>query len=303
MDYRHKPLEWGPFWTPIGGPFWTPIDTTATRDVPVAVGWSRDGYTIRELAQELLALETVRAERAELNGDAVARREVNARIARVAADLEERVRQAFLFAEWKAASSSAYEATLTIPQDAGLAGLNAVASSLADSRYPHSPRLHNELLNRIKASSNAIAAQKALLKAMVDGLGQARLGIVGYPAHGGLYASLLEATGLYQAVTDARPARIGSPIHARVTRLNSGRCGRRPTISSDRPARRVRICATCSTCGRPLLMACATGCFAASGKRTECFSRPVEISLMVSRSANSTVGGSAIQSPPRKASM
>ena len=176
---------------------------TATQDVPVAVGWSRDGYTIRELAQELLALETVRAERAELNGDAVARREVNARIARVAADLEERVRQAFLFAEWKAASSSGYEATLTIPQDAGLAGLNAVASSLADSRYPHSPRLHNELLNRIKPSSNAIAAQKALLKAMVDGLGQERLGIIGYPAHGGLYASLLEGTGLYQAEADA----------------------------------------------------------------------------------------------------
>ena len=79
---------------------------TATGDVPVAVGWSRDGYTIRELAQELLALETVRAERAELNGDAVARREVNARIARAAADLEERVRQAFLSAEWKAASYS-----------------------------------------------------------------------------------------------------------------------------------------------------------------------------------------------------
>ena len=175
---------------------------TATREVPVAVGWSRDGYTIRELAQELLALETVRAERAELNGDAVARREVNARIARVAADLEERVRQAFLFAEWRAATSSGHEATLTIPQDAGLAGLNAVASSLADNRYPHSPRLHNELLNRIKPSSNAIAAQKALLKAMVDGLGQARLGILGYPAHGGLYASLLEATGLYQAAPD-----------------------------------------------------------------------------------------------------
>lgn len=177
---------------------------SATGDVPVAVGWSRDGFTIRELAQELLALETVRAERAELNGDAVARREVNARIARAAADLEERVRQAFLSAEWKAASDSAPDATLTIPQDAGLAGLNAVASTLADSRYPHSPRLHNELLNRIKPSSNAIAAQKALLKAMVEGLGQDRLGIIGYPAHGGLYASLLEATGLYQPATDER---------------------------------------------------------------------------------------------------
>jgi hypothetical protein len=177
---------------------------TATCDVPVAVGWSRDGYTIRELAQELLALETVRAERAELNGDAVARREVNARIARAAADLEERVRQAFLSAEWKAAPDCGSDATLTIPQDAGLAGLNAVASTLADCRYPHSPRLHNELLNRIKPSSNAIAAQKALLKAMVDGLGQDRLGIVGYPAHGGLYASLLEATGLYRFATDER---------------------------------------------------------------------------------------------------
>jgi hypothetical protein len=175
---------------------------SATGDVPVAVGWSRDGYTIRELAQELLALETVRAERAELNGDAVARREVNARIARAAADLEERVRQAFLSAEWKAVSDRGQDGTLTIPQDAGLAGLNAVASSLADSRYPQSPRLHNELLNRIKPSSNAIAAQKALLKAMVDGLGRDRLGIVGYPSHGGLYSSLLEATGLYQVATD-----------------------------------------------------------------------------------------------------
>jgi hypothetical protein len=38
---------------------------------------------------------------------------------------------------------------------------------------------------------------------MVDGLGQERLGILGYPAHGGLYASLLESTGLYQAALDA----------------------------------------------------------------------------------------------------
>ena len=174
----------------------------AAADVPVAVGWSRDGYTIRELARELLALEAVRAERAELNGDDVARREVNARIARASVDLEDRVRQAFLCADWKAKSDSAQDAVLAMPPEAGLAGLNAVASTLADRRYPKSPRLHNELLNRIKPSSNAIAAQKALLKAMAEGVGQERLGIVGYPAHGGLYASLLEGTGLYRARTD-----------------------------------------------------------------------------------------------------
>jgi hypothetical protein len=167
-------------------------------DVPVAVGWSRDGYTIRELARELLALESVRAERAELNGDAVARREVNARIAHASADLEERLRQAFQSAEWKAKFGLADNAAPPSLQSAGFAGLNAVASTLADLRYPQSPRLQNELLNRIKPSSNAIAAQKALLKAMVEGIGQDRLGIVGYPAHGGLYASLLEQTGLYR---------------------------------------------------------------------------------------------------------
>ncbi len=169
----------------------------ASGDVPLAVGWSRDGFTIRELAHELLALESVRTERAELNGDPVARREVNARIARTAADIEERVRQAFLSAEWRASYGNGPCTTLTIPLDAGLAGLNAIASTLADRRYPESPRMHNELLNRIKPSSNAVAAQKALLKAMVEGLGQERLGIVGFPAHGGLYVSLLEATGLY----------------------------------------------------------------------------------------------------------
>lgn len=171
----------------------------ATGDVPVAVGWSPHGSMILGLARELLALEAVRAERAELNGDAVARREVNARIARAAAELEERVRQGFLSAQWKAANPTGPGTALRIASESGFAGLNVIASALADRRYPQCPRLHNELLNRIKPSSNAIAAQKALLKAMIEGLGQERLGIVGFPAHGGLYVSLLEATGLYSA--------------------------------------------------------------------------------------------------------
>ena len=43
---------------------------------PIAVGWSRDNITIREASIELLALESVRTGRSELNGDSVARREV-----------------------------------------------------------------------------------------------------------------------------------------------------------------------------------------------------------------------------------
>ena len=73
-----------------------------------------------------------------------------------------------------------------------------MASELAEARFKKSPRLHNELLNRTKPSSNAVAAQNALLRRMVLNEGEERLGIEGFPAEGGLFASLLEATGLYR---------------------------------------------------------------------------------------------------------
>lgn len=169
----------------------------AVGDTPVAVGFTRDSFSIREIAGELLALEAVRSERAELNGDAVARREVDARIARSAAELEERVRQAFLSADWIGKLDGEGEEPLVVSGREGLARLNAAASEIAISRFPDAPRIHNELLNRLKPSSNAVAAQKALLKAMVENPGAPRLGIEGYPAEGGLYASLLEVTGLH----------------------------------------------------------------------------------------------------------
>ncbi len=185
---------------------------------PVAVGWTRDSFMIRELAAELIALEGVRAERSELRGDAVARREVSARIARLSAEIEDRLHRAFEQASWTWRA-----------RDGGAAGgtdgssLNAIASTLADQRYADGPRLNNELLNRIKPSSNAIAAQKELLKAMVERSHEARLGIEGFPATGGLYVSLIEATGLHAARSDD-PSRFHfiepSPDHpARLTPL------------------------------------------------------------------------------------
>lgn len=190
----------------------------AVGDTPVAVGFARDSFSIREIAGELLALEAVRSERAELNGDAVARREVDARIARSAAELEERVRQAFLSADWIAKLGGHGEEPLAVSGRAGLAGLNAAASEIAISRFPDAPRVHNELLNRLKPSSNAVAAQKALVKAMVENPRVPRLGIEGYPAEGGLYASLLEVTGLHGPLPDGsrwgfRPPPEDDPAH------------------------------------------------------------------------------------------
>jgi hypothetical protein len=156
----------------------------------VVVGISERSWAIVSLARELMAVESVRHDRIELAGDSVARREVMARAASLQAQLESELRRALDAAVW-------YYAGESEPKRYRHADLNSLASDLAKRRYKKSPKIHNELLNRQKPSSNAIAAQNELLRRMVLNEGEVRLGIKGFPAEGGLLASLLEATGLY----------------------------------------------------------------------------------------------------------
>ena len=160
----------------------------------VVVGISKRSWAIMSLARELIALENVRNDWPELAGDAVARREVTAHLAALQGQLESELRKAFDSAQWFRKHHS--------PKTYRHADLNSLASALADCRFEKCPKLHNELLNRQKPSSNAVAAQNALLRRMVLNKGELRLGINGYPAEGGLFASLFEATGLYTKSTN-----------------------------------------------------------------------------------------------------
>lgn len=158
----------------------------------IVVGLSQRSWGITDLARELIALEDVRDQHPELAHDPVARREVLARLTALQGKLEEELHRAFDSAVWHLKHHAArrrYHAEL-----------NGIASELADRRYPKAPVLHNELLNRIRPSSNAVAAQNALLRLMVSNEGKERLGIDGFPAEGGLFASLLDATGLYRKI-------------------------------------------------------------------------------------------------------
>ena len=160
-----------------------------SKDWDIVTGLSQRAWAVTALARELIALEEVQDEHPDLAGDPVAQREVKARHSALQGQLEEELRRAFDHATWHLKNRTA--------QRWHHAELNGIASELADRRYPLTPRLHNELLNRIKPSSNAIAAQNALLRFMVMEEGTSRLGIEGFPAEGGLFASLLEATRLY----------------------------------------------------------------------------------------------------------
>ncbi|MEX0959201.1 MAG: ATP-binding protein [Burkholderiales bacterium] len=155
----------------------------------IVVGISKRSWAVVPLARELFALDSVSNDHPELAGDSVARREVSARLAALQALLETELHNAFDNALWFRKN---YQ-----PKHLRQADLNGIASELADRRFEKSPCLHNELLNRQKPSSSAIAAQNTLLRRMVLNEGEPRLSIEGFPAEGGLFASILEATGLY----------------------------------------------------------------------------------------------------------
>ena len=155
----------------------------------IVVGISKRSWAIVPLARELFALNNVSNDHPELAGDSVARREVSARLAALQALLEAELHKSFDNALWFRKNHP--------PKRLRQADLNSIASELADHRFEQSPYLHNELLNRQKPSSNAIAAQNNLLRRMVLNESEPRLGIIGFPAEGGLFTSILEATGLY----------------------------------------------------------------------------------------------------------
>ncbi|MBT3028828.1 MAG: ATP-binding protein [Candidatus Thiodiazotropha sp. (ex Ctena orbiculata)] len=177
-----------------------------TRHWDIIVGISKRSWAIIPLARELFAMERVSNNHPELTGDSVARREVSARLAELQSLLEAELQTAFDNAKWFRKHYS--------EKRQRQADLNGIASELAELRFPHTPKLQNELLNRQKPSSNAIAAQNNLLRSMVLNDGEPRLGIDGFPAEGGLFASLLETTGLY--VESNKGHRFASPPDSEV---------------------------------------------------------------------------------------
>ena len=201
-NYRPRNGSIGTFLlaVPTQGESTDQIQQTARRAVDgikewdLVIGVPQEAWNFTSLVRELLAIEQVRDESPELQGDRVARREIEARVSALRGLIESERDKAFGAALWYAKDCPSECFTE--------AELNGLASDLAGRRFHASPRLNNELLNRVKPSSNAVAARNFLLRKMAMNEGQERLGIDGFPAEGGLFVSLLEATGLYRWTSD-----------------------------------------------------------------------------------------------------
>ncbi|HEJ3201152.1 TPA: ATP-binding protein [Pseudomonas aeruginosa] len=175
------------------------------RPWPVMVGIPTNHARIAELSAELIALEQVK-ERHELSGDAVARREVYARLAATRADLEDQLQAAVSMAKWHNGTDQVIEPG---------SKLSPLASQLAKELFSASPHIWSELVNRDSISSNSVKARRDLLHAMINAEGQEALGFEGFPAERGLYETLLRGTELHRKSTSnmwhfTAPSRGGS---------------------------------------------------------------------------------------------
>lgn len=159
-------------------------------------GISEKYETILSYSKELLALEWIEKNRNEmLDGDSVARREVEARRTRTKSLLEELLSEQISTISW--IKDGEGKGTLSHRDVIGL------VSDIADQVFKNTPIVKSEMLNRNQPSSNANAALNALLRALILNNGKKRLGIKGYPPEGGLFKALLEDTDLYKKINGA----------------------------------------------------------------------------------------------------
>lgn len=170
------------------------LSRNTSSDNVVVYGVPHGRLGVIEMATELAALEHVSRNKPELEGDAVARREIDARLGQLRSDLAGLLGEAFTTARWYF-NGERHESTSAL-------GLSPLASIICGRVYPSAPVIHSELVNRDALSSNAAKAQRLLLHRMLAYASEPNLDYEGFPADAGLYYTVIAALGLHRRQGD-----------------------------------------------------------------------------------------------------
>jgi hypothetical protein len=160
---------------------------------PLVLVWSPHGGDVREVALDFAAARVVLAEAPELERDAVARREMRHRVAALQAALANRADEAFSPARrgvWWFASAKRRKA-------GGSAEFSRLLSDLCEKRYPRTPIVRNEMVNRRELTSQGAKARRVVLERMFTHEQESKLGIEGYGPERAMYEAVLHHTGLH----------------------------------------------------------------------------------------------------------
>ena len=159
--------------------------------IPRTIGFLRDAVT------QLAYLHWIDENTPELEGDAVARRELSIRMIEAERGVTDRLTE--IFGQNSEGSCTWYHkgqpADINSPK-----ARNAYLSKICDVVYHKTPFILNELINRRKISGAATTARKKIIQAMLENGEKKNLGITGYPAEMSIYRSLLWNTGIHREV-------------------------------------------------------------------------------------------------------
>lgn len=166
---------------------------------PQIVGHHSEASKLIDLARELEGLNALERRFPELQGDPVARKEIDARSSEARQRIETFLHSLINECDWYVGNNR--------PQKLSKRRLNEQLSDLADRIYPDTPLIRNELLNCSDPSSNAVSARTKLMKRMAMRGSEDNLGFGGknYPAERGLYISLLKESGIHHNGTYLQP--------------------------------------------------------------------------------------------------
>ena len=159
--------------------------------IPRTIGFLQDAVT------QLAYLHWIAENTPELEGDAVARRELSVRMIEAERGVTDRLTE--IFGDNSEDSCTWYHkgqpADINSPK-----ARNTYLSKICDVVYHKTPFIRNELINRRKISGAATTARKKLIQAMLVNGEKKDLGITGYPAEMSIYRSLLWNTGIHREV-------------------------------------------------------------------------------------------------------
>ena len=159
--------------------------------IPRTIGILRDAVT------QLAYLHWIDENTPELDGDAVARRELSIRIIEAEREISNRLVE--IFGDNSEGSCTWYHKGQPVGINSTKAR-NTYLSKICDDVYDKTPLIRNELINRRKISGAATTARKKLIQAMLENSDRKDLRIIGFPPQMSIYRSLLWDTEIHREV-------------------------------------------------------------------------------------------------------
>ena len=153
---------------------------------PVIIGSSKTYLEFFNHALEIAALKRVRATVLSIEGDAIAKKELNGRLTAYKNLLFNSLYLNFENAEW-----------IFNNKKINLNNLSSIASTVSDEVFYSTPIIHNELVVRDKLSTMSMNGAVNLIQRIFNFSNEKNLGMEGHPSEFGIYLSLIKTNNLH----------------------------------------------------------------------------------------------------------